>query len=222
MRERRDDVLRRAGKAHAALLDPAFDDAAFRRQYAAAVGAALAGDSEGASMLVFERLLRDLQRFVALKDDELAQEALGKKFFFDVGTGAGRTHDEAMDKARAAAALFSTAPRFQSRQYPIAPGNPAFLDQRATLHQPIGLSSAQRDEVRQLIDDVLAERPRRGRPVGLDMSPEEFRAAFLRTVADLKRGRRGQKPSQRRIATDMVLTEYQLRNYLARYGDPRE
>lgn len=216
--ERRSEALRQAGDAQAALLDPAFKDASFVRLYASAVLAIATGQSQDEQVVAIERVLGEVQRFVPVEDVELAADALAEQVVYEAYLRAGRTHEKAVAAVRAAAGLLAQVPRTQPRRYPVAPGNPAFFDQRGELHTPLGLSAAQRDEVRRFEDDVAAERPRRGHPTGLEMSAEEFRTKYVRVVADLKRTERA--TTQQNIATHMPMTIGQLRRHLRRYGTP--
>ena len=217
VRERREETARRAGEAHSALIDSAFANAGFRALYRTAVRAVLESPSEDALASAIERALGDLRRFVASEDYELAQEVLAQQIVYEAARQADQTHEDALARVRAVRDVVARAPRLQARRYRIAVGNPTTFDQRGTMHIPL-LRSAQRHEVRRLEEDVLAERPRRGRPVGLDKPCEEFRADYLRVVADLKSALRAR--SRENIATHMELTVRQLGRYLERCGDP--
>ncbi len=216
--ERRVEALRRAGVAQAALLDPAFADAAFTQVYVRAIRAYLRSKMEEARTAAVVRVLRGVGRFTQPEDQELVEDVMFKQFLYEVNLQGGKTPGDALAAVRAGSQSLAKVPRLQARHYPIATGNPARIDQRGTSHQPLSLSATQRDEVRQVIDDVFAEQPRRGRPTGLEMSAPEFAAAYRKAMAELRE--RNTRPIRRNIATNMGLTEYQLRSYLRRYGEP--
>jgi hypothetical protein len=207
--------------ARHAVLDAAIKDAAFRQLCERAVQAVLTGQDEDVQVTAFVRVLRELPRFVEPQDVEQAQDILAQYVSTAVARARGvNDENELVGQVRAAMGVIAQLPRNQPRRYPIAPGNPASIDQRGTLRNPLGMTNAQRDEVRQFEDDVLAERPRRGHPTGLLMPAEEFKTRYLEVLADLKSAER--ETSQQNIATHMPMSIWQLRRHVKRYGRPTE
>jgi hypothetical protein len=206
--ERRQDWIRAGGQAEWSLIEPAFADPTFGERYAQTL-ATLETDDEATYKAALRELKKLLHRFVPSTEWDRADKLLAVNLAYDLERRAGRSDAEA----------FAVARRFRPLRYPLSAENPAELDLSGAMHLPLSLSRQQRAEAAQFVDDVLADRPRRGRPTGSRAwGHDEWVTAWHKVDAEFRQNQI--EPTDEQRADAMGIPPKTFSTYKRVYGVP--